>query len=68
MAIGKVKWFNPEKGYGFVAPEDGAADLFVHISAVQEAGVDTLQPEQRIAYDLGASKDGRPRAIRLCLI
>lgn len=52
MAIGTVKWFNPTKGFGFIQPESGASDVFVHVSAVQKAGMDTLQEGQRISYDV----------------
>lgn len=52
MATGTVKWFNETKGYGFIAPEDGGKDVFVHISAVQEAGLRGLQEGQQISYDV----------------
>jgi len=52
MAIGTVKWFNPTKGFGFIQPESGGQDVFVHISAVEKAGLDTLQEGQRISYDV----------------
>lgn len=52
MAIGFVKWFNPEKGYGFIRPEDGSADVFVHISAVEKAGYKTLAEGSRVNYQL----------------
>ena len=51
MPIGTVKWFNPTKGYGFIQPEAGGADVFVHISAVERAGMRTLQEGQKISYD-----------------
>ncbi len=51
MAIGTVKWFNGQKGYGFIQPENGGPDVFVHISAVERAGMGTLQEGQRISYD-----------------
>ena len=50
MATGTVKWFNPTKGYGFIEPEGGDKDVFVHISAVQAAGMTTLEPDQKIQY------------------
>ncbi len=56
MATGTVKWFNPTKGYGFVAPENGDGDVFVHITAVEKAGLNTLNEGQRISYDLVANK------------
>jgi CspA family cold shock protein len=52
MAIGTVKWFNPAKGFGFIAPEDGDRDVFVHISAVERAGMGTLAEGQRVSYDV----------------
>jgi CspA family cold shock protein len=52
MAIGTVKWFNPVKGFGFIQPEAGRDDVFVHISAVQRAGMDSLVEGQRISYDV----------------
>jgi CspA family cold shock protein len=51
MPIGTVKWFNPTKGYGFIQPESGGADVFVHISAVERAGMRTLQEGQKISYE-----------------
>ena len=52
MAIGTVKWFNPAKGFGFIQPEDGDKDVFVHISAVERAGMGTLAEGQRVSYDV----------------
>ena len=52
MAIGTVKFFNPTKGFGFIAPEDGANDVFVHISALERAGMSTLSEGQRISYEV----------------
>jgi CspA family cold shock protein len=52
MAIGTVKWFNPTKGFGFIQPESGDKDVFVHISAVEQAGMGTLNEGQRISYDV----------------
>lgn len=62
MAIGTVKWFNSQKGYGFIAPNDGSKDVFVHISAVQRAGLDSLSEGQRVQYDLTPGKDGKNSA------
>lgn len=56
MPNGTVKWFNPTKGYGFIAPEDGGKDVFVHISAVQEAGMDRLNEGDRVSYELTSSR------------
>ena len=52
MAIGTVKWFNPTKGFGFIQPESGGNDVFVHISAVEQAGMGTLNEGQRVSYDV----------------
>ena len=52
MAIGTVKWFNSTKGFGFIQPEDGAADVFVHISAVERAGISSLQEGQKLSFEL----------------
>jgi len=52
MATGTVKWFNPDKGFGFIQPSDGGADVFVHISAVERAGLRTLNEGQKVTYDL----------------
>ena len=52
MAIGVVKWFNPTKGFGFIQPEGSSKDVFVHISAVQRAGMDTLNEGQRVSFDV----------------
>jgi CspA family cold shock protein len=52
VAIGTVKWFNPTKGYGFIQPDDGGKDVFVHISAVEKAGLSTLGEGARVSYEL----------------
>lgn len=52
MAVGTVKWFNSSKGYGFIRPEDGGADIFVHVTAVQRAGMQALLEGQRVAYEV----------------
>ena len=62
MAKGTVKWFNRAKGYGFIEPEDGSKDVFVHISAVIEAGMDTLQEGQKIEYELMVGQNDRQAA------
>lgn len=65
MATGTVKWFNTVKGYGFIAPDDGSKDAFVHITAVQKAGLQTLQEGQKVEYDLVPGRDGRTSAENL---
>jgi cold shock protein len=58
MATGTVKWFNAEKGYGFIAPEDGAPDVFVHYSAIQSSGFRTLEENQRVEFDIAQGARG----------
>jgi CspA family cold shock protein len=66
MAItGTVKFFNADKGYGFIAPEDGTSDAFVHISAVERAGMSTLNQNQRVTYELEQDKKGKMAAVNL---
>lgn len=65
MPTGTVKFFNADKGYGFIANEDGGADAFVHISAVERAGMATLHKEQRISYDLETDQRGKTSAVNL---
>ncbi|MGE0096621.1 MAG: cold-shock protein [Alphaproteobacteria bacterium] len=65
MSVGTVKWFNATKGFGFISPEDGSKDVFVHISAVQRAGLQTLREGQRVQYDLTPGRDGRTAAENL---
>jgi CspA family cold shock protein len=65
MPIGTVKFFNADKGYGFIAPEGGGNDAFVHISAVQGAGMHTLDQDQRVSYDLEQDKRGKTSAVNL---
>ena len=60
MPIGTVKFFNADKGYGFIQPEDGGADSFVHISAVQAAGMQTLDRDQRVSYDVETGGKRQP--------
>ena len=64
MKNGTVKWFNPTKGFGFIAPEDGSNDVFVHISAVQAAGFRSLEEGQKIKFELAMDK-GRQSAVNL---
>ena len=68
MATGTVKWFNTTKGFGFIAPDDGGKDVFVHISAVERAGLKSLNDNQKIAYELQAGRDGRSSASDLRLL
>lgn len=65
MPIGTVKFFNTEKGYGFIAPEGGGKDSFVHISAVERAGLGTLQKDQRLSYDVETDQRGKESAVNL---
>jgi CspA family cold shock protein len=65
MATGTVKWFNGQKGYGFIQPEEGGADVFVHISAVERAGMTTLKEGQRVSYELERGRNGKTSAVNL---
>jgi CspA family cold shock protein len=65
MITGTVKFFNADKGYGFIQPEDGSGDAFVHISAVEAAGMRTLDRDQRVQYEVQAGRDGRMSAVNL---
>ena len=65
MTIGTVKFFNEDKGYGFIQPDDGSKDSFVHISAVQAAGMGTLSKDQRVSYDVEIGRNGKESAINL---
>jgi len=67
MAIGKVKWFNSSKGFGFIQPEEGGADVFVHISALERAGINNLNEGQRVSFDLAPGKNGKESAVNLKL-
>ena len=68
MANGKVKWFNSQKGYGFIEPEDGTQDVFVHISAVKAAGMDELSDGQSLSYELETGQNGKTSAVNLTSI
>jgi cold shock protein len=65
MPIGIVKFFNADKGYGFIQPEDGGQDAFVHISAVERAGMSTLDRDQRVSYELETDNRGKTSACNL---
>ena len=65
MATGTVKWFNPTKGYGFIQPQDGGKDIFVHISAVERAGLSSLNEGQAVEYELESTRDGKQAATNL---
>jgi CspA family cold shock protein len=65
MATGTVKWFNAEKGYGFIQPDDGSKDAFVHISAVEKAGLRSLREGQKVQYDLVPGRNGKSAADNL---
>lgn len=67
MASGTVKWFNTTKGYGFIAPENGGKDIFVHISAVERSGLTGLADNQKVTYDLESGRDGRESAVNIAL-
>jgi len=62
MPTGTVKWFNATKGFGFIAPDDGGKDVFVHISAVERAGLTTLNDNQKVSYEMQSGRDGRSSA------
>ena len=65
MVTGTVKFFNADKGYGFIAPEGGGDDAFVHISAVEQAGMRTLDRDQRVSYELETDRRGKTSAVNL---
>ena len=67
MPTGTVKWFNPTKGFGFIQPETGGKDIFVHISAVQRAGMQTLKEGKKVTYEIQTQKDGRQSAENLAV-
>ncbi len=68
MPTGTVKWFNPGKGFGFIQPDDGSKDAFVHISAVEQAGLSTLNEGQKVEYDLAPGRDGKTAADNIKLL
>ena len=65
MITGKVKFFNVQKGYGFIAPEDGSKDAFVHVTALERAGLSSLTQDQRVSYDLETDQRGKTSAVNL---
>ena len=67
MANGTVKWFNRNKGYGFIAPSDGDKDVFVHVSALEEAGIPNLDEGQQVSYEL-ATNNGKTSAVDLKVV
>ena len=68
MAAGTVKWFNPIKGYGFIQPDDGSQDAFVHISTVERAGLQSLREGQKVEYDLVPGRNGKSSAENLVIL
>ena len=65
MANGTVKWFNGQKGYGFIQPDEGGSDVFVHISAVERAGLQTLKEGQKMSFDTEKGRNGKIAAVNL---
>ena len=65
MSVGTVKWFNTTKGFGFIEPEDGGADVFVHITAVQASGMNGLEEGQKVSYELEEGRNGKTNAVNL---
>ena len=62
MPTGKVKWFNKTKGFGFIAPDEGGKDVFVHISALERSGIDNLADDQKVSFQMSSGRDGRESA------
>ncbi len=68
MATGTVKWFNATKGFGFIAPDDGGKDVFVHISALERANIRSIDEGQKVEFEMGRGRDGRTSAENLRLV
>ncbi|TYB89096.1 cold-shock protein [Oceaniovalibus sp. ACAM 378] len=68
MANGTVKWFNATKGFGFIAPDGGGNDVFVHISALERSNLTTLADDQKVTFDIESGRDGRESATNLSLV
>ena len=67
MLTGKVKWFNPQKGYGFISPDDGKKDIFVHISALEKSGINSLNENDKVSYD-EARNNGKVSAANIKIL
>ncbi len=65
MATGVIKWYNSQKGYGFIQPDDGSKDVFVHVSAVERAGLGHLNEGQKLSYELESGREGKTSAVNL---
>lgn len=68
MTTGTVKWFNPDKGFGFIEPEDGSKDAFVHLSAVEQAGLTTLSEGQKAFFEMQAGQNGKSSTENLTIV
>jgi CspA family cold shock protein len=62
MPTGKVKWFNKTKGFGFIAPDEGGKDVFVHVSALERSGIENLEDDQKVSFEMSSGRDGRESA------
>lgn len=68
MPVGTVKWFNSKKRFGFILPEDGSKDVFVHATVLRAAGLETLEKGQRVSFDLSADSQGRTMAVNVSIV